>query len=44
METKEGENPFFHLFFQSIGMVIGGGIMLIIAVYEDDLTKAFQGF
>lgn len=28
-------------FLQLLGMVIGVGIMLVIALYEDDLTKIF---
>jgi len=37
METKKGENPFFHYMLQMAGMFIGTGIMFTIAVYENDL-------
>ncbi|WAR05577.1 S39AA-like protein [Mya arenaria] len=37
VETKKGENPFCHLLLQFIGMMIGGGIMFLIAIFEGDL-------
>ena len=40
METKKGENPFKHLFLQILGMLLGAGIMLTIALHEDQLKSA----
>ncbi|XP_053408590.1 zinc transporter ZIP10-like [Mercenaria mercenaria] len=37
VETKKGEHPLCHLLLQGIGMCIGAGIMLAIALYEEDL-------
>lgn len=37
VDTKKGEHPFFHLLLQLLGMLLGGSIMLIIALYEHDL-------
>lgn len=40
VETREGEHPFFHLFIQCLGLLIGAGIMWLIAYYEHDLINA----
>ena len=42
MDSQKGENPFFHLIIQVLGILIGSGIMLIIAVYEEDIKQAFD--
>lgn len=42
MDSQKGENPFFHLVIQVLGILIGSGIMLIIAVYEEDIKQAFD--
>jgi hypothetical protein len=39
VETKKGENPFCHLLLQVSGLLLGGGIMLIIAIFEHDLME-----
>ncbi|XP_041371695.1 zinc transporter ZIP10-like [Gigantopelta aegis] len=41
IETKEGENPFYHLLCQCAGIGLGSLIMLLIAIYEEDLMKTF---
>ena len=40
VDTKKGENQYLHLFLQVMGMMIGAGIMLLIAVYEHDLQRS----
>ena len=42
VDTKEGENPFFHLFLQLVGMLSGASMMLVIALYEEDLKSVFH--
>ncbi|KAL5015018.1 hypothetical protein ScPMuIL_009288 [Solemya velum] len=42
VDTKQGENPFCHLIFQCLGMAVGGGIMLVIAIFEDSLKSALE--
>ena len=37
VETKKGENPFLHLLLQVLGMLVGAGIMFVIAAYEHEL-------
>ena len=37
METREGENPFLHLILQVAGLLTGGSIMLMIALFEDKI-------
>ena len=39
VDTKKGENQYLHLLLQVVGMLLGSGIMLIIAVYEHDLQR-----
>ncbi|KAK3099669.1 hypothetical protein FSP39_007779, partial [Pinctada imbricata] len=39
VETRDGENPFYHLLFQTCGMFLGIGIMLLIALYENDIKE-----
>lgn len=39
VDTKKGENPFCHLLLQISGMLLGGGIMLIIAIFEHDMME-----
>jgi len=39
---KEGEHPLLHLALQNSGMLVGGSIMLIIAIYEEQLQNAFS--
>ncbi|XP_071091491.1 zinc transporter ZIP10-like [Haliotis cracherodii] len=43
VDTKQGEHPFCHLFLQCFGMLLGAGIMLLIAFYEDDLLTVLGG-
>ncbi|KAH3775078.1 zinc transporter ZIP10-like isoform X2 [Dreissena polymorpha] len=42
VETKKGENPFCHLVVLVVGMLLGGGIMFIIAVYEENLKTLLE--
>ncbi|XP_012945688.1 zinc transporter ZIP10 isoform X1 [Aplysia californica] len=42
MDTQKGENPFLHLLFQVLGIVLGSGIMLLIALYEHDIKTALD--
>ncbi|KAH3816536.1 hypothetical protein DPMN_118053 [Dreissena polymorpha] len=42
VENKKGENPFFNLLLQFLGMFLGGGIMFVIAIYEDDLKTLLE--
>ncbi|XP_069121951.1 zinc transporter ZIP10-like isoform X2 [Argopecten irradians] len=42
VDTKQGEHPFFHLFIQVIGMILGASIMLIIALYEKNLMNILE--
>ncbi|XP_052254248.1 zinc transporter ZIP10-like isoform X3 [Dreissena polymorpha] len=42
VETKKGENPFFHLLLQFLGMMLGGGIMFVIAIFEADLKTLLE--
>jgi len=39
---KKGEHPLLHLALQNSGMLVGASIMLIIAVYEEQLQSAFS--
>lgn len=39
VDTKKGENPYCHLLLQICGMVLGGGIMLVIAIFEHDMMN-----
>jgi len=39
---KKGETPLLHLALQNCGMLIGSGIMLVIALYESQLQNAFH--
>jgi len=39
---KKGEHPLLHLALQNSGMLVGASIMLIIAVYEEQLQRAFS--
>ncbi|KAL8565796.1 hypothetical protein ACOMHN_066195 [Nucella lapillus] len=43
VDTKKGENHYLHLLLQVCGMMVGSGIMLIIAVFEHDLQKLLDG-
>jgi len=38
---KKGEHPLLHLALQNSGMLVGASIMLVIAVYEEQLQNAF---
>lgn len=40
--TKKGENPFFHLILQLCGLVVGSGIMFLIAIFEHDLMNLLE--
>uniref|UniRef100_A0A8W8NEH0 Zinc transporter ZIP10 n=4 Tax=Magallana gigas TaxID=29159 RepID=A0A8W8NEH0_MAGGI len=40
--TKKGENPFFHLILQVCGLVVGSGIMFLIAIFEHDLMNLLE--
>lgn len=40
--TQKGENPYKHLLLQVLGMALGAGIMLTIALYEDQLRTALD--
>ena len=42
VETREGENPFCHLMFQICGMMLGIGIMLLIALFENDIKNMLE--
>jgi len=37
VRPKTGEHPFVHLGLQNLGMITGGGIMLLIALFEDQI-------
>ena len=39
---KKGEHPLLHLALQNSGMLVGVSIMLVIALYEEQLQKAFS--
>ena len=39
---KKGEHPLLHLALQNSGMLVGASIMLVIAVYEEQLQHAFS--
>jgi hypothetical protein len=39
VDTKKGENQYHHLLLQVTGMLMGSGIMLLVAVYEHDLQR-----
>lgn len=39
---KKGEHPLLHLALQNTGMLVGASIMLVIAVYEEQLQQAFS--
>ncbi|XP_067651491.1 zinc transporter ZIP10-like [Haliotis asinina] len=43
VDTKQGEHPFCHLFLQCFGMLLGAGIMLVIAFYEEELLVVLGG-
>ena len=36
---KKGEHPLLHLGLQNAGMLLGAGIMLVIALYEEQLQN-----
>lgn len=42
VDSRDGENPFFHLMFQACGMFLGIGIMLVIAMYEDKMKTMME--
>nr|XP_022292200.1 zinc transporter ZIP10-like isoform X2 [Crassostrea virginica] len=42
VDTRSGENPFFHLVFQACGMFLGIGIMFVIAMYEDNMKSMME--
>ncbi|KAK3106462.1 hypothetical protein FSP39_020518 [Pinctada imbricata] len=42
LDTKKGENLFCHLMLQSCGMVLGAGIMFLIAIFEHDLMTFLE--
>ena len=42
MGPKKGEHPLLHLALQNSGMLVGASIMLIIAIYEQQLQQAFS--
>ncbi len=37
VDPREGENPCVHLALQNAGLLLGGAIMLLIALYEDKI-------
>ncbi|KAH9519073.1 hypothetical protein Btru_009057 [Bulinus truncatus] len=39
VDPKKGENPFLHLLLQVLGILLGSGIMLLIAVFERDIKS-----
>ncbi|CAG2237459.1 SLC39A10 [Mytilus edulis] len=41
VDTKKGEHPLCHLLLQISGMMLGGGIMFLIAIFEHDLKNIF---
>ncbi|RUS70619.1 hypothetical protein EGW08_021623 [Elysia chlorotica] len=41
VDPKKGESPFLHLFLQVLGIVMGSSIMLVIAIFEHDIKRAF---
>ncbi|CAG5122163.1 unnamed protein product [Candidula unifasciata] len=40
VDPKKGENPFLHLLLQVLGILLGSGIMLVIALFEHDIKQA----
>ncbi|XP_055880904.1 zinc transporter ZIP10-like isoform X2 [Biomphalaria glabrata] len=42
VDPKKGENPFLHLSLQVLGILLGSGIMLLIAVFENSIKKALN--
>ncbi|XP_048781112.2 zinc transporter ZIP10-like [Ostrea edulis] len=42
VDAKNNENPFFHLLFQACGMSLGIGIMLLIALYEENMKTMME--
>lgn len=42
VDSRDGENPFFHLIFQTCGVFLGIGIMLVIAMYEDKMKTMME--
>ena len=42
MGPKKGEHPLLHLALQNSGMLVGASIMLMIAIYEEQLQNAFS--
>ena len=41
VDTKKGEHPHCHLLLQISGMMLGAGIMFLIALFEHDLKNIF---
>ncbi|XP_052095423.1 zinc transporter ZIP6-like isoform X6 [Mytilus californianus] len=41
VDTKKGEHPLCHLLLQISGMLLGGGIMFLIAIFEHDMKNIF---
>ena len=42
VSPKKGEHPLLHLALQNMGMLLGAGIMTVIALYEQQLQSAFS--
>ena len=42
VSPKKGEHPLLHLALQNVGMLLGAGIMTVIALYEQQLQSAFS--
>ena len=38
ISPKAGETPFLHFGLQNIGILTGASIMLVIALYEDEIN------
>ncbi|XP_052089469.1 zinc transporter ZIP6-like isoform X1 [Mytilus californianus] len=41
VDTKKGEHPLCHLLLQMSGMLLGGGIMFLVAIFEQDMKNIF---
>jgi len=42
MDPKKGEHPLLHLALQNSGMLVGASIMLVIALFEDQLQDSLS--
>jgi hypothetical protein len=42
MDPKKGEHPLLHLALQNSGMLVGASVMLLIALFEDQIQHTFS--